>query len=266
MISGRDRGGALADVVQVLPAMTVTADMVPSTVGSFYFHCHVGMHAMHGMAAMFHVHPCDQPGPGVSPCSLARATPAATPVPLMAWTGAHEDIPQQGESGPGPSPSSSPATPSASPGEQQSGNTEPGAVSQAGAGDDSNLPMVLAGAALVVALASLAGMAYILVYRRASPVPQGTSAAAASSTKHGARSGALPDQMRVTDGVTMSKGPGAAVQRGGNAKSGMRGPAGSVLRSKGLGALARPAVPVDGEADRLVSAQGGNRVDQRGVV
>lgn len=47
--------GARVDTVSLLPGVSVTADMVPDTVGRFLVHCHVQHHMVMGMAAWYNV-------------------------------------------------------------------------------------------------------------------------------------------------------------------------------------------------------------------
>ncbi len=49
--------GMRADVVSVLPAEMLTADMQPDNVGNWLFHCHVNDHIVAGMQAVFTVTP-----------------------------------------------------------------------------------------------------------------------------------------------------------------------------------------------------------------
>lgn len=46
-----------ADVVELLPAGMVIADMIPDTPGTWLFHCHVNDHILAGMLALFTVNP-----------------------------------------------------------------------------------------------------------------------------------------------------------------------------------------------------------------
>jgi manganese oxidase len=55
--------GARTDVVTLLPATQVTADMIPDAIGTFLVHCHVSHHMMMGMVANYTVLPCSG-----SPC------------------------------------------------------------------------------------------------------------------------------------------------------------------------------------------------------
>ncbi len=50
-------GGMRADVVSLLPAEMLTADMVPDDVGTWFFHCHVNDHITAGMMATYTVNP-----------------------------------------------------------------------------------------------------------------------------------------------------------------------------------------------------------------
>ena len=50
-------GGMRADVVSVLPAQMLTADMVPDDVGTWFFHCHVNDHILAGMMSTYTVTP-----------------------------------------------------------------------------------------------------------------------------------------------------------------------------------------------------------------
>lgn len=50
-------GGMREDVVSVLPAQMLTADMVPDDVGTWLFHCHVNDHILAGMMATYTVSP-----------------------------------------------------------------------------------------------------------------------------------------------------------------------------------------------------------------
>ncbi len=50
-------GGMRADVVSVLPAEMLTADMVPDDVGTWFFHCHVNDHITAGMMSTYTVLP-----------------------------------------------------------------------------------------------------------------------------------------------------------------------------------------------------------------
>jgi manganese oxidase len=50
-------GGMRADVVSLLPATMITADMVPDDVGTWLFHCHVNDHITAGMMSTFTVTP-----------------------------------------------------------------------------------------------------------------------------------------------------------------------------------------------------------------
>jgi FtsP/CotA-like multicopper oxidase with cupredoxin domain len=45
------------DMVHLEPMMMVTADMIPDTVGTWLFHCHVNDHIEGGMQALFTVTP-----------------------------------------------------------------------------------------------------------------------------------------------------------------------------------------------------------------
>src|SRR4029079_16444400 len=49
--------GARADVVELLPATLLTADMKPDDVGTWLYHCHVGDHILAGMQALYTVTP-----------------------------------------------------------------------------------------------------------------------------------------------------------------------------------------------------------------
>lgn len=49
--------GMRTDVVGLLPAMMVTADMVPDNIGTWLFHCHVNDHIKAGMIARYKVDP-----------------------------------------------------------------------------------------------------------------------------------------------------------------------------------------------------------------
>ena len=49
--------GARADVVDLLPATLLSADMVPDDVGTWLYHCHVGDHILAGMQALYRVTP-----------------------------------------------------------------------------------------------------------------------------------------------------------------------------------------------------------------
>ena len=49
--------GARQDVVELLPASLVTADMTPDDVGTWLYHCHVGDHILAGMQAVYTVRP-----------------------------------------------------------------------------------------------------------------------------------------------------------------------------------------------------------------
>lgn len=49
--------GRRVDVVELLPASMVTADMVPDVAGTWLYHCHVNHHIEAGMQAMFQVSP-----------------------------------------------------------------------------------------------------------------------------------------------------------------------------------------------------------------
>jgi FtsP/CotA-like multicopper oxidase with cupredoxin domain len=50
-------GGMRADVVSVLPAEMLTADMQPDNAGTWLFHCHVNDHIVAGMLSLFTVTP-----------------------------------------------------------------------------------------------------------------------------------------------------------------------------------------------------------------
>ena len=50
-------GGMRADVVSVMPAQMLTADMVPDDVGTWLFHCHVNDHIIAGMMSTYTVTP-----------------------------------------------------------------------------------------------------------------------------------------------------------------------------------------------------------------
>ena len=50
-------GGMRTDVVDVLPAQMVMADMVPDNIGTWLFHCHVNDHIKAGMIARYKVDP-----------------------------------------------------------------------------------------------------------------------------------------------------------------------------------------------------------------
>jgi hephaestin len=50
-------GGMRTDVVDLLPAQMVMADMVPDNIGTWLFHCHVNDHIKAGMIARFKVDP-----------------------------------------------------------------------------------------------------------------------------------------------------------------------------------------------------------------
>jgi hephaestin len=50
-------GGMRADVVSLLPAEMLTADMVPDDPGTWFFHCHVNDHITAGMMATYTVNP-----------------------------------------------------------------------------------------------------------------------------------------------------------------------------------------------------------------
>lgn len=47
--------GANDDVLEVLPATTITADMIPDNVGTWGYHCHVSDHMVAGMNALYTV-------------------------------------------------------------------------------------------------------------------------------------------------------------------------------------------------------------------
>jgi len=47
--------GMREDVVQLLPASMLTADMQPDNVGTWLFHCHVNDHILAGMQALYTV-------------------------------------------------------------------------------------------------------------------------------------------------------------------------------------------------------------------
>jgi manganese oxidase len=49
--------GARADVVELLPATLLSADMRPDDVGTWLYHCHVGDHILAGMQALYTVLP-----------------------------------------------------------------------------------------------------------------------------------------------------------------------------------------------------------------
>ena len=48
-------GGMRIDVVSLLPATMIIADMVPDDVGIWLFHCHVGDHITAGMLTRYQV-------------------------------------------------------------------------------------------------------------------------------------------------------------------------------------------------------------------
>ena len=48
-------GGMREDVVSLLPATMITADMVPDNLGTWLFHCHVNDHIAAGMLALYTV-------------------------------------------------------------------------------------------------------------------------------------------------------------------------------------------------------------------
>lgn len=50
-------GGMRTDVVDVLPAQMIMADMVPDNIGTWLFHCHVNDHIKAGMIARYRVDP-----------------------------------------------------------------------------------------------------------------------------------------------------------------------------------------------------------------
>jgi hephaestin len=50
-------GGMRMDVVSLLPAGMIVADMVPDNVGTWLFHCHVNDHIAAGMQARYQVLP-----------------------------------------------------------------------------------------------------------------------------------------------------------------------------------------------------------------
>ena len=50
-------GGMRADVVSLLPATMLTADMQPDDVGTWLFHCHVNDHIAAGMLSLYTVTP-----------------------------------------------------------------------------------------------------------------------------------------------------------------------------------------------------------------
>jgi manganese oxidase len=50
-------GGMRTDVVSLLPATMITADMVPDDVGTWLFHCHVNDHIVAGMMSLYTVTP-----------------------------------------------------------------------------------------------------------------------------------------------------------------------------------------------------------------
>jgi hephaestin len=50
-------GGMRADVVSLLPATMITADMQPDDVGTWLFHCHVNDHIAAGMMSLYTVTP-----------------------------------------------------------------------------------------------------------------------------------------------------------------------------------------------------------------
>ena len=47
--------GMRTDVVSLLPATMITADMEPDAPGTWLFHCHVADHISAGMQALFNV-------------------------------------------------------------------------------------------------------------------------------------------------------------------------------------------------------------------
>ena len=50
-------GGMRTDVVSLLPATMITADMQPDDIGTWFFHCHVNDHITAGMLSMYTVTP-----------------------------------------------------------------------------------------------------------------------------------------------------------------------------------------------------------------
>jgi len=50
-------GGMRTDMVQIMPGMMMTADMVPDDVGTWLFHCHVNDHIVAGMQMRYRVAP-----------------------------------------------------------------------------------------------------------------------------------------------------------------------------------------------------------------
>jgi FtsP/CotA-like multicopper oxidase with cupredoxin domain len=49
--------GHRQDVVELLPATLLTADMQPDDVGTWLYHCHVNDHITAGMLALYRVRP-----------------------------------------------------------------------------------------------------------------------------------------------------------------------------------------------------------------
>ncbi len=55
--------GQRTDVVSVVSAQMVTADMVPDAPGIWLYHCHISDHMLAGMVARYEVKPSTKPGP-----------------------------------------------------------------------------------------------------------------------------------------------------------------------------------------------------------
>jgi manganese oxidase len=68
-------GGRREDTVEVLPATTVVADMIPDDAGVWMFHCHVTDHLNDGMTALYRVLPASTP--------LPESTPLPAPLPAQ---------------------------------------------------------------------------------------------------------------------------------------------------------------------------------------
>ncbi len=68
-------GGRREDTVEVLPATTVVADMIPDDLGVWMFHCHVTEHLNDGMTALYRVLPMSTPLPAPLSAPLAAQGP-----------------------------------------------------------------------------------------------------------------------------------------------------------------------------------------------
>ncbi|MBU2358900.1 MAG: multicopper oxidase domain-containing protein, partial [Alphaproteobacteria bacterium] len=79
-------GGRRKDVVELLPATTLVADMTPDNLGIWMYHCHVTDHIAAGMTGRFEVLPA-------APHTVAAVTGSPMQVPLDEAMGMKIDAP-----------------------------------------------------------------------------------------------------------------------------------------------------------------------------